>query len=107
MVMYTTEKIMNYGISNFIIARLMIQGSKLMSFFELDKSKEDAINQVVFEKLLPRLIGAFEIAECLEKEVSNGIVESESKLKDKEGKGSLQKPFVIGLQLNCENFSTS
>ena len=102
--MYTTEKIMNFGASNFIIARLMMQSMTLMSFIKLNKKKEDAINLLLFEKLVPRLIGAFEIAEWLDNEISKGLAEFESKLKEGEKGFSVQKPFVIGLQQNSENF---
>lgn len=104
--MFRLQRVSNYGTSTPAVARTVLQGHKLLQFFDRPDSEKEAAVSVLFE-LQRHLVKCVELRDQLAAEISTGHLEVESKGFKQAGGGAISLPGVGDLQSKSEAFLQS
>ena len=96
------QKTSDYGTQHPAFARLVIQTSELIQWSSLPKDSRTAILELFTDKLKPRLLKCDEILSRLTQRLSQSCEEVASQ---EQQPGIRVIPFVVGLNVEAENFA--
>ncbi len=65
---FVLKKVSDHGTSNPIVARLVVQTSEVIKFFNMPKAKQDRVLDIYINMVTPRLLHCMEISENIAKE---------------------------------------
>lgn len=98
-------KISDFGTNNFIVARLATQTNELTQYFGLTEEQQQRIYEILGVKVCERLLECYKIHDSLNKEVQSILNDiSEGKKYFILKNNSYDIPFIIDLNMRCENF---